>query len=75
MYNATVLLLGNTCGSAWSLVRAVPAPTPPLKAAILNVTSDFDQLAFLVADFMQQPGMDPKVERSFKEYLAQRATR
>jgi hypothetical protein len=44
VYNATVLLLGNSCGSAWQLVRAVPAPTPPLKAAILNVTSDFDQV-------------------------------
>jgi hypothetical protein len=33
------------------------------------------QLAHLVADFMQQPGVDPQVERSFKEYLMQRATR
>ena len=37
-------MLGNSCGWAWQTVRAVPPPTPPLKAAILNVTSDFDQV-------------------------------
>ncbi|KAL4853524.1 hypothetical protein ACK3TF_005543 [Chlorella vulgaris] len=75
VYNATVLLLGNSCGWAWQTVRSAPAPTPPLKAAILNVTSDFDQLAFLVGDFLQQPGMDPQVEQRFKQYLMDRASR
>jgi hypothetical protein len=49
VYNATVLLLGNSCGWAWQTVRSAPAPTPPLKAAILNVTSDFDQVRRLKA--------------------------
>lgn len=33
------------------------------------------QLAHLVVDFMQQPGMDPDVEQRFKVFLAERATK
>ena len=44
MYNAAVLLLGHGAGWAWQALRAVPLPPHPLKAAILNVTSDFDQV-------------------------------
>lgn len=53
-----------------------PPPAPQsLKAAILNVTGDFNELSFLIQDFLRSPTLDPEIEIMFKQYLAQRATR
>lgn len=44
VYNGTLLLLTNSCGWAWTAVRTVPLPLHPLRAAMLNVTADYDQV-------------------------------
>ena len=41
-----MLLLGRPCGWAWATVRAVPLPLHPLRAAMLNVTADYDQVGW-----------------------------
>lgn len=41
---AVMLLLGRPCGWAWATVRSVPLPLHPLRAAMLNVTADYDQV-------------------------------
>lgn len=43
VYHGLMLLLGNSCGWAWTAVRTVPLPLHPLRAAMLNVTADYDQ--------------------------------
>lgn len=75
MYNATLVLLSRTCGWAWAAVRAVPLPLHPLRAAMLNVTADYDQLAHLVAEFLEQPTVDPSVRAQFLQFMSDRATR
>ncbi|KAK2079703.1 hypothetical protein QBZ16_002098 [Prototheca wickerhamii] len=64
------------------LVRSVAVPlitTPdsainPTKAAIRNVTLDFDELTSLVVEFMQSGQVDPAVQVSFREFLSEKAT-
>ncbi|PRW20410.1 Heat shock 83-1 [Chlorella sorokiniana] len=70
-----MLMLSNSCGWAWTAVRTVPLPLHPLRAAMLNVTADYDQLAHLVAEFLEQPTVDPAVREQFLQFLAVRATR
>lgn len=43
VYHGLMLMLGNSCGWAWTAVRTVPLPLHPLRAAMLNVTADYDQ--------------------------------
>lgn len=62
----------------YMLVSACSIPPPPphsLKAAILNVTKDFDQLSQLIQEFLRSPGVDSTVERQFRAFLAERAVR
>ncbi|KAL4431505.1 hypothetical protein ABPG75_006761 [Micractinium tetrahymenae] len=75
VYTMSLLLLANTGGRAWGVLRASPAAISPLHAAMLNVTSDYSQLAHLVADFIHQPGQDPELEQRFTDFLAQRAAK
>ncbi|PSC74482.1 Heat shock 83-1 [Micractinium conductrix] len=77
VYHTTLALLGSSCSRLWLTVRALPgaAPQPPLKQAILNVTSDFDQLSTLLVEFLQQPGVDPSIEPRLMSFLEARAAK
>lgn len=44
VYHGLLLMLGNSCGWAWTAVRTVPLPLHPVRAAMLNVTADYDQV-------------------------------
>lgn len=43
VYTMSLLLLANTGGRAWGVIRTSPAAISPLHAAMLNVTSDYSQ--------------------------------
>eukprot|EP00887_Chlorella_sp_A99_P008295 scaffold12.g8295.t1 len=73
--NAAGMLVSRSTGLLWESCARPPIPRDPIKAAILNVTSDFEELAHLVSEFFRQPGLDPSVRQQFREFLAQRATR
>lgn len=71
------LRAGHAAASAAARgLGALRAPAPPpdsLRAAIANCTSDYGELAYLVQDFLRQPGADPAVEARFRAFLAGRA--
>lgn len=70
VYRACAPLLGSC--PKWMCVER---PVRPLHAAMRNVTSSYDVLSQLVAEFLQQPGMDPTLELRFKDFLAERASK
>ena len=73
--NRTWFLLYHSPAVLFSSLR-VPPPAPhTLKAAILNVTTDFNELARLLQEFMESPHADPAMESAFRQFLAHRATR
>jgi hypothetical protein len=71
------LRAGHAAASAAARgLGALRAPGPPpdsLRAAIANCTSDYGELAYLVQEFLRQPGADPAVEARFRAFLAGRA--
>jgi hypothetical protein len=73
--NRTWFLLYHSPAVLFSSLR-VPPPAPhTLKAAILNVTTDFNELARLLQEFMESSHTDPALESAFRQFLAHRATR
>lgn len=87
----TVLVVGNAFGwltSIVALLLRIPgyvlysavASSPPmdpnsLKAAIHNVTTDFNQLVYLLENFMESGHAEPGVEMAFRRFLAQQASK
>jgi hypothetical protein len=73
--NRTWFLLYHSPTVLFSSLR-VPPPAPhTLKAAILNVTTDFNELSRLVQEFMDSHNADPTIETAFRSFLAERASR
>ena len=73
--NRTIYLVYHSPGLVFTSLRVKPPAPHTLKASILNVTADFNELALLLQDFMHSPAVDPSVEASFRHFLADRATR
>jgi hypothetical protein len=73
--NRAWFLLYHSPAVLFSSLR-VPPPAPhTLKAAILNVTTDFNELSRLIQEFMESSHADPALESAFRQFLAHRATR
>lgn len=75
MASSMMYLAYRLPGLVFASMRTPPPAASSLKAAILNVTGDFNELSFLIQDFLRSPGVDPAVEASFRQYLAHRAGR
>lgn len=73
--NRALFLLYHSPALLFSSLRMPPPAPHTLKAAILNVTTDFNELSRLVQEFMDSVHADPAVESAFRQFLADRATR
>lgn len=61
---------------AWGLLFSqAPEDADSVKAAILNVTTDYKKIASLVEDFLHSPGIDPQVETHFRTFLSRQRVR
>jgi len=73
--NHAWFLLYHSPAVLFSSLRMPPPAPHTLKAAILNVTTDFNELSRLVQEFMDSADVNPAVESAFRQFLAHRATR
>jgi hypothetical protein len=73
--NRTWFLLYHSPAVLFSSLRMPPPAPHTLKAAILNVTTDFNELSRLVQEFMESADANPAMESAFRQFLAHRATR
>jgi hypothetical protein len=74
--NMTFSALSSSSGFLYRMMySAPPIETNTLKASILNVTTDFNELSLLLQEFFKTSGADHSLENTFKEFLDDKAVR